>query len=182
MKKGQHIIYRTDSDYLHAEYIRDNHDGTARISLCKDNSKHTVSTETIRPAIGAEPMPESDRKIINGMLHDISTSKVPHPSGGMTAYKESVPLDQIFDGIKKQGYVPLMEDNTEWSGILCGADGQMNCVIAKKAPDHDASLVYEGHTKVWLHLQWHKMQSGRYEINAYTSREAERSRGFAQGL
>jgi hypothetical protein len=63
-------------------------------------------------------------------------------------YHDSIPLNWL-DGILKQNGFSETE-----SAIYCGRDGSSNEQVGN-------------HT--WLALQWHKMESGRYEINAYLS-------------
>jgi hypothetical protein len=70
-------------------------------------------------------------------------------------YHSQIPLDAIFSLIKENGGMPVQEDGTEWSGLLCGESSFTDIQVI-------------GIAKVkWLRLAWYKMQSGRYEINAY---------------
>lgn len=63
-----------------------------------------------------------------------------------------IPLNDILDAAKEVG-VPVQEDGTPWSGILCGRGGR-------------ASIQLQG-ARRWLQLQWYKLESGNYEVNAY---------------
>jgi len=86
----------------------------------------------------------SIRKRINKSLYAIS--KIYHPE---------IPLDKIFGALETEGVVPLQEDGTRWSGILCGDNASMR--------------VNTSNPKIFLYVGWYKMPSGNYEINAYVS-------------
>ena len=100
----------------------------------------------------------SNFKAINRTLHEI----------GLT-YHDAIPLDTIFGAIKGQGLVPLQEDNTEWDGFMCGADGRCYIPVgdALSKTEKNGLDMYEPYRKRALALSWHKMESGRYEIVAY---------------
>jgi len=67
---------------------------------------------------------------------------------------------EIFEVLEINNVIAVQEDGTPWSGILCGDDG--NTSIELKIDD---KLI----DNAMLILQWHKMESGRYEINTYIS-------------
>ena len=75
-------------------------------------------------------------------------------------YFPSIPLTEVFEVLKNNNVVAVQEDGTPWSGFLCGDDG--NASIELKFNDE---LI----DNAMLILQWHKMESGRYEINTYVS-------------
>lgn len=75
-------------------------------------------------------------------------------------YQKSVPLDHIADLAKSNGLSLLDEDGSEWSGLVTGREGR--CQI-----DLGTSTMLP--TKHVLNLQWYKMPSGNFEINAYVS-------------
>lgn len=95
---------------------------------------------------------------INTILHDLGTK-----------YHDSIPLDTIFDAAKAEGLVPLQEDNTEWDGFLCGADGR--CYFPVGTLESNIKMngidTFEPYLKRAIALTWHKMPSGRYEIVSY---------------
>ena len=68
-------------------------------------------------------------------------------------YHHAIPIGKILDAARSQGFEPLQEDGTPWEGMLTGADGR-------------TSIDLKGSKKA-LHVQWHKMPSGKYEVNAY---------------
>jgi len=75
-------------------------------------------------------------------------------------YFDQIPLDDIFDVIRHNGYLVVDEEGNSWSGILCGREATVFFDLnngLSKTPVPNAKLC----------LQWYKMQSGRYEITAY---------------
>ena len=70
-------------------------------------------------------------------------------------YHNEIPLDQIFEILRRNGLEPIDEDGTPWSGILCGADASTTIRIRNY--------------RFSLRLDWFRMQSGRYEITVYLS-------------
>ena len=69
-------------------------------------------------------------------------------------YWEGIPMLEISDLLKANGAMLIQEDGTEWSGILCGSASVVDIKV-------------KGIKTNGLSLGWYKMQSGRYEINAY---------------
>ena len=82
-----------------------------------------------------------------------------------TQYFNRIPLKDISDILKKYGVIMLQEDNTEWSGFLTGASVTTNFTLAPI--DSKSGEFYTPYTNTSLALQWHKMPSGKYEINCY---------------
>jgi hypothetical protein len=74
-------------------------------------------------------------------------------------YYQSIPLKTIAASANLNGIKLIDEDGSDWEGFLTGRDGRASIDLAEVR----TSLVVST-----LHLQWHKMESGRYEINAYT--------------
>lgn len=68
-------------------------------------------------------------------------------------YHAGIPIGKILDSVRSQGFEPVQEDGTPWEGMLTGAEGR-------------ASIDLKGSKKA-LHVQWYKMPSGKYEVNAY---------------
>jgi len=83
------------------------------------------------------------RSAANNQLHTI----------GRTYYR-AIPLSEIFQAARLVGE-PVQEDGTPWSGLLCGREGR-------------AEIELNG-SRLWLHLQWYRLESGNYEVNAYVS-------------
>jgi hypothetical protein len=79
---------------------------------------------------------------------------------GKTEYFNHIPLSDIFDIIEGVGLVPVDEDGSRWEGMLAGEDGRATIELID-SEDSFKSLN--------MHIQWHKMQSGKYEINAYVN-------------
>jgi len=95
---------------------------------------------------------------INNILHDLGLK-----------YHDSIPLDTIFDAAKAEGLIPLQEDNTEWDGFLCGAEGR--CIFPVGTLDSRTEVngldTYIPYRNNAIALTWYKMPSGRYEIVSY---------------
>lgn len=67
-------------------------------------------------------------------------------------YWPSVPISQLFAAVRPFAD-PVNEDGSPWEGFMTGPIGK-------------ASVDLEG-TEMKLHLQWYRMESGLFEINAY---------------
>ena len=79
-------------------------------------------------------------------MSDIGRSKHSH-----------VPIDMIFDAVRVRGFEPVQDDGTPWSGMLLGAKGRTSIALQKNGKP----------AKQGLHVQWEKMDGGKYEVNAY---------------
>jgi hypothetical protein len=89
-------------------------------------------------------------------------------------YHNEIPLQFISEILKANGLVLLQEDNTKWSGFLCGESATVSFDLGwlcsnECAPYTDYRKTFEKIENACLRLQWYKMPSGRYEINAYIS-------------
>lgn len=87
-------------------------------------------------------------------------------------YFDQIPLDLIFDGLKKHGLVVLQEDQTLWDGFLLGRDEHVIFEIAYQSSEYEGNNgipTYVPITNAGLSLSWYKMESGRYEIVAYVN-------------
>ena len=73
-------------------------------------------------------------------------------------YFTQIPLEAIFDTIKKHGYVVVDEAGEPWTGFICGREGRATFDIVSQ--NGIAS-------KYALQLSWYKMESGRYEVTSY---------------
>ncbi len=84
-------------------------------------------------------------------------------------YFNKIPLDPIFDVLKKHGLVPLQEDNTEWDGFLVGGVDKTEQVYFTLGwiESKDNRNRYQPVTNTRLALSYYKMPSGKYEIIAY---------------
>ena len=64
------------------------------------------------------------------------------------------------------GLIPVDEDGEKWQGMLMGEEGRTSIDLVLRNPDR----MTVGEPKdMKLHLQWYKMPSGNFEINAYVS-------------
>jgi len=80
------------------------------------------------------------------------------------AYLEDIPIDEIMNTIRRYGYVVLQEDNTEWAGMLLGAEGNIYLHLGTNRKE-DGS--FEQVKNSMLALSWYKMSSEKYEIVTY---------------
>lgn len=74
-------------------------------------------------------------------------------------YHHAIPLDALFSACAESDLIAVQEDGEPWAGILCGREGRVQFDLT-----HHGKPVARA-----LAMQWHKMPSGRYEINAYIS-------------
>ena len=100
------------------------------------------------------------RRIVNEYLHGICQG-----------YRPQIPMGDILTALRKAGLVAVQEDGREWAGLLCGREGQAHIDVApvltaKRQPD---GLEFTPADNAMLCLSWYKMESGRYETNAYLS-------------
>jgi hypothetical protein len=94
-------------------------------------------------------MNKRDRKRANETFYTIGRT-----------YYERIPVGLLFGVCKAHGVRPVQEDETEFSGFFCGADGRADIDLR----DEDGSDAGSA-----LLIYWHKMESGRYEVTAYIS-------------
>lgn len=79
-------------------------------------------------------------------------------------YYSIIPLKEINIKLKENGLILIQEDNTEWSGFLCGDNSQTTFIVGRYIGE---SETYEPIKNTMLSLSWYKMESGRYEIVTY---------------
>lgn len=80
-------------------------------------------------------------------------------------YYDGVSISAMNEILEKESYTLIQEDGTPWEGFLCGEMGSARIEIAFIDEFERLDPV----TNSLLALQWFKMESGRYEINAYLS-------------
>lgn len=103
-------------------------------------------------------------------LDAATKKKVSHEVSGLSSgkYYDEIPLQDVFDILKKYGIVALQEDNTEWDGFLTGREGQATLPLAPIA-SKSAEGFYTPYSNVGLHFSWYKMPSNRYEFIVYAN-------------
>jgi hypothetical protein len=88
-------------------------------------------------------------------------------------YFTSIPLDEIFDVLKQNDIVPLQEDNTEWSGLLCGREGRMSLELGDVMSKYKINDIdtYTPLDNTSLVVTWYYMgdNSKKYEVIAYVA-------------
>ena len=102
---------------------------------------------------------QKTRQTVNEYLHAICKD-----------YRDKIPLGDIFAALRKAGLVAIQEDGRAWTGMLCGREGKAMIEVAtvmsaRTTPEHD--LTFQPADNVALNLSWYKMETGRYETNAY---------------
>jgi hypothetical protein len=107
-------------------------------------AKSLMAKNILKPAIKMK---------INNELYKISTHSP-------DTYYEKIPLNDIFNALKKNGVIPIDDDGTEWSGFLAGREGRAMIDMA----DLNSKEAFDN---VVLQLAWYKMGSGAYEVNVY---------------
>lgn len=75
-------------------------------------------------------------------------------------YHESIPMSLIVEALGTQGTWMIQEDETPWSGVICGTNGVATFRIANERGEITNCRVF---------MSWYKMSSGNYEIIAYVS-------------
>lgn len=81
-------------------------------------------------------------------------------------YYSSVPLKELDKLFRAQGLLLIDEDGTEWQGIVTGKEGRAKLEIGILEQQEGEKYASAGK---FLQLQWYKMPSGKFEINAYIS-------------
>lgn len=113
------------------------------------------------------------RKMVSNAVYEILKS---------TYFADGVPLHEISSTLKKFGVIMVMEDNTEWSGLVCGDEGSCNIRLAPIesmwTPDNPEGYTghgfkfYESYDNAGLILSWYRCTSrrdGKYEVIGYIS-------------
>lgn len=103
-------------------------------------------------------IPAIIKKEVNSDLGKICSGK----------YYDEIPLGEILEALEKNNVIALQEDGTPWEGILCGERAQTQIDIGAIWSENDEGI-YTPCDNSMLVLSWYRMQSGRYEINAYVS-------------
>ena len=84
--------------------------------------------------------------------------EIRHASRGIL---DNIPISNISDILERWGLMLVQEDGTKWSGFLCGVDGAATIDIAT---EHGEII-----KNSMLYIQWHKYDTGRYDIVCYLS-------------
>jgi len=78
--------------------------------------------------------------------------------------QDEIPIGSIFDALEGVGLHAMQEDGTPWSGFLTGRDGSANIQLGIKTDEG-----YKEVSNATLFIQWHKFDTGRYEVIGYIS-------------
>lgn len=99
-------------------------------------------------------MKAHERRKISNALHPITST-----------YHDYIPLQSVIDILNSFGYLLLQEDNTPWSGLLCGREANTIFTIGKLDTKDERNMYAP--IKNGLYFYWYKLESGRYEVNMY---------------
>jgi hypothetical protein len=105
---------------------------------------------------------EPEKRKVNNQLHHLMKP----------TYFDDIPLDSIFKLLKANGLVPIMEDGTEWEGMLIGASSHAMIELGylnQGTLGNNEIMTYVPIENAGLSISWHKMGSGRWEVLAYIS-------------
>ena len=111
------------------------------------NSNILVVPRTVKAAVTAGAYDASVRALKADLV------------GLCKTYWSSVPMTKICETARSCKLELVDEGGEPWEGILTGREGRCSIEIAE-AESLDSTGLY-------LNLQWHKMPSGKYEINCY---------------
>ena len=82
---------------------------------------------------------------------------------------DSIPTDQIFGALRREGFVLLQEDGTPWQGMLLGRESRATLPLGKLPEDGPAQYPFPVQNSV-LVLSWYRYDTtGRFDCNAYVS-------------
>ena len=90
-----------------------------------------------------------DRAKINKQLFDINA-----------LFHERIPVDSIFQVLEHHGIMPVQEDGTKWSGLLCGRSGEVKIDLVDEATKTPLNHL--------LVISWYRHEI-RYEVTSYVS-------------
>lgn len=91
-----------------------------------------------------------------------------------TYFKDGVPLNELFTALESIGIIVIMEDNTRWSGFLCGSDSHCIFTLADINTKYimNGYEMYDSYNNIGLMISWYWMEGTtgkRCEINGYIS-------------
>jgi len=132
--------------------------------LARSKYEDTIVGQVNMYAVKKPTVPAKRMKQANTVLHAIGKQ-----------YWSEIPLHDIFWALKKNLLIPLQEDGTEWSGLLCGKAEcgteeakKQYCIfpVATVMPDSLVLLTNHG-----LYLSWGTIGRtlSKYEIVCYLS-------------
>lgn len=70
----------------------------------------------------------------------------------------------LMDAFTKNNVVLLDDDLTAFEGFLTGAQGRASFMLGLAPAQPDGTYAP---STTFFHLQWHKMPTGKYELNGY---------------
>lgn len=169
----RHITILKATDLLKSKYTRRwrgkdmkwhydyNIQGVGRSSGTFDTGE--AMRETAQQFINVPPEPIKINPAIRKKLNKVVAAALPGN------YYEHIPLEQIDNVLRKEGYLLIQEDNTEWSGMLLGADAEAFFGIGKLSTERTVNglSMYSPVSNSGLRMTWYQMSSGKYEIVKY---------------
>lgn len=84
-------------------------------------------------------------------------------------YYDGIPIEDMQEALKLEGYVLLQEDGTKWSGMFLGSEGEAFLEMGKLSEGRmvNGLATYKPVSNSGLRMTWYKMGSGKYEIVKY---------------
>lgn len=122
------------------------------------------SVTTLLKEIRAPKMSAKQRKDAQKVVNKILES----------TYFDTIPLNEIMEGLKKVGIVVLQEDNTEWAGMLLGSNAHTTFTLGplSSARKENYGIVYDSFSNSMLVLSWYKdvqRKTRKTEVTGYIS-------------
>jgi len=81
-----------------------------------------------------------------------------------SCFHDFIPLNLIDDILGEFNLTLIQEDNTKWSGFLCGETASAVFDLGIKDSEKDSLFIPAQNQ---LYFYWYKFNTGRYEINSY---------------
>ncbi len=154
MSATMKYISDEETDTLFTNYIKQ-HENINEIKFTKSYLKKLIKEE-IKKCISEQQLFKGtitlNKSVVNNINKELNIFN--------TKLQDEIPLQPIFDILKKYELTPLQEDGTEWSGFLLGTDSNTTIELG-----YSEKII----NNFVLHLSWYKYHTGRYEINTYLS-------------
>lgn len=90
------------------------------------------------------------------------------------SYYDEIPIDEIDQSLRKQGFLLLQEDDTPWSGMLTGREGRVLFTIGRlnETKDVAGETGYQPIKNAGVSLSWYKddkRKDSKYDVVGYLS-------------
>jgi hypothetical protein len=84
-------------------------------------------------------------------------------------YYNGIPIGEMQEALRKEGYVLIQEDGTKWSGMFLGSEGEAFLQMGKldQGRNLNGQATYKPVSNSGLRMTWYEMPSGKMEIVKY---------------